>query len=211
MNAKEKNLKEDFNLFKNLGLNETQHSNLLKKLLTVSGKHGQGDMFLKSFLDMIKLSYSDEKWEIQKEQKAGVKGRIDLLISSNKKIVIVENKIRNADNQKNQLYRYWKNAILDKGFEESKIIYLARSRKNKDFEKDLSDSKSKPKNPTYDKLIGLPNVLEHKVDILGYKEDILPWLKGCLTKISDQNNPIASNLRLIIMLEQYIEYIEIHL
>lgn len=204
-------MEENFNLFKNLRLNENQHSNFLKKLLTVSGKHGQGDLFLKSFLEMIDFPYNNEVWKVGKELQSGKKGRIDLIIYTENKSIIIENKINNAENQKNQLYRYWKNSILNKNISESRILYLAKSRKDKDYEKHLEVSKQKPINPTYNKLTHLPEVLEHKVEILGFKEDIIPWLKCCLSNISNDNCTDESLLRLKYTLEQYIEFLENHL
>jgi len=204
-------MEENFNLFKNLHLNENQHSNLLKKLLTVSGKHGQGNLFLKSFLEMINFPYNNEEWKVGKELKSGKKGRIDLIIHTDNKSIIIENKINNAINQQNQLYRYWNNAIYKNNINESKIIYLAKSKKDKDYVKHLANSIQKPNNPTYNKLIHLPDVLEHKVEILGFKEDIIPWLKNCLKKISSEKCSNETVLRLKFTLEQYIEFLENHL
>lgn len=230
-------MKEQFNLFKNLKLTENQHSNLLKKLLNPRGKHGQGDLFLKSFLEMLKVPYNNEYWTVNTEKKAGEKGRIDLIIYSKDKRIIIENKINGAVNQPNQLYRYWKNEIFNKDEffafcenkgmdlsrdvcykeyyqsemckEKFKMIYLTKSISQNN---QLNESIKKPDNPTYrEKFSYLPDELPMEVTELNFRNDISNWLKTCLVEINNSNQTTNSNSRLVITLEQYIEFIRLYL
>lgn len=196
-------MENKFNLFENIGLNENQHTGLLKKLLSTTGKHNQQDLFLRTFLESIGITYCCEKWRIEKEQKSGKKGRIDLLLQADNKIVIIENKINGAKNQNNQLYRYWKNHLFNKNIAEFKIIYLVKSKVNYNS-KMLNDSISKPDCPTYQKQPILPNTLPISIEVMGYKEDIVPWLISCQKQL-----PISGDIqRLSVTLEQYIEFLQ---
>lgn len=196
-------MESKFNLFENIGLNENQHTSLLKKLLSTTGKHNQQDLFLRTFLESIGITYCCEKWRIEKEQKSGKKGRIDLLLQADNKIVIIENKINGAKNQNNQLYRYWKNHIFNKKITEVKMIYLVKSKVNYDI-KMLSDSISKPDCPTYKKQPDLPEKLLINIEVVGYKEDIVPWLINCQKQL-----PISGDIqRLSVTLDQYIEFLQ---
>lgn len=108
----------NFNIFKNLQLDEKHHSNILKRLLSPNGSHNKNEKFLHLFLDSIGIK--DVKIEILNnaevttEKKAGKKGRVDLYIKFQNHVILIENKITGATNQPNQLYRYWKNLIIPK-------------------------------------------------------------------------------------------------
>lgn len=199
---------ETFNLFRNLTFSEAGHNSLLKKLLHVKGKHNQNDLFLKSFvINVLKCDFS-ESLNVEIEVKTGVKGFVDLIIQDKdkKKIYIIENKIKGAKDRPNQLYRYWRNHIKvaeEKGlYGDYKIFYLTM---NGDKPKTNSNSLLKPivssKTTKYN---GLPDNLPIDVILISYKKDIKNWLKDCLEKI----NKTSDNLRLIVTLEQYIEWIE---
>jgi hypothetical protein len=196
-------MENKFNLFENLGLNENQHTGLLKKLLSTTGKHNQQDLFLRTFLESVGITYCGEKWRVEKEQKSGKRGRIDLLLQTDNKTIIIENKINCAKNQNNQLYRYWKNHIFNKKIAEYKIIYLVKSKVNYDS-KMLNDSITKPDCPTYQKQLTLPKTLPIEIEVMGYKEDILPWLIKCQKQFANSDDI----QRLSVTLEQYIEFLQ---
>lgn len=191
---------ENFNCFKNLGLNENQHSNLLKKLLHPKGKHNQGDLFLKSFVeDVLKVDYKVDL-TVERDVKAGVKGFVDLMIYSNSNKYIIENKVFDAKDRPNQLYRYWRNHIYEKS---GKLFYLTKSG-IKPSEKSISKPTVSRNTIKYD---GFPEIMPIEVNLISYKTDIHNWLSDCLSKIVITNN----NQRLIYMLEQYIEWIKKYL
>lgn len=108
----------EFNIFKNLQLDEKHHSNILKRLLSPSGSHHKDAKFLQLFLITIGLKEIEleilNNAEVTTEKKAGKKGRVDLYIKFQNHAILIENKITGATNQPNQLYRYWKNLIVPK-------------------------------------------------------------------------------------------------
>lgn len=99
-----------FSPLKILGLLEIQHSRLIGDLLNPAGSHGQGALFLEVFLDELKMEHSPaDKWIVTVEDE-----RVDILMRRSwpqSSIVIVENKINDAMDQPNQLYRYWYSRI----------------------------------------------------------------------------------------------------
>jgi len=238
--GKDKN--EKFNLFRNLKMHENQHSNLLRKLLHLNGKHHQGDLFLTEFLKMKTLKIdpsiiSNSKVEITNEKKAG-SGRVDIYISIGDHKILIENKINGAINQKNQLYRYWKNLIFEPEFKKYckdqdikfsynipideiyfrseifnkyKLIYLVRSTKElTEWDKfGYKQSRQKPQNDTYCKFNYLPDEVPIDIIELGFKEDIVAWLNKCLSKVKENEKCSKENIeRFKHVIEQYIEEIE---
>lgn len=198
---------ETFNLFRNLSFSETGHSSLLKKLLHTNGKHNQNDLFLKIFVtNVLNCEYS-QKLNVECEVKAGERGFVDIMIySADRKIIyIIENKIGGANDRPNQIYRYWRNHIRvaeEKGIKgDFKIFYLTKYGGNPS-----SGSLSKPiVSERTTKYNGLPDELQlDDVIPISYKKDIKNWLRDCMSKIENAKE----NFRLIITLEQYIEWIE---
>ena len=207
---------ENFNIFgseKTAFLNENGHSLFLKRLLNPNGQHGQGDLFLKRFVKYVLKNPFDEtqKWTVEKEKKAGKKGRVDLIVRSKELIIVIENKI-GADDQYAQLYRYWRNKIYgekkpysedgyNKSWERGILVYITP-----DGRKPSNVSKQRPYD-TGTKYDGFPNELPmDKITRISYKKDICDWLGNCLHEIDKNENP-----RLYSILEQYIEWIENYL
>ncbi|MDD3739234.1 MAG: PD-(D/E)XK nuclease family protein [Lentimicrobiaceae bacterium] len=197
---------ETFNLFRNLTFSEAGHTSFLKKLLHRKGKHNQNDLFFKSFvIDVLKSEYL-ESLSVETEVKTGKKGFVDLILQDKEKknIYIIENKVKGAKDRPNQLYRYWRNHIKtqeEKGLSGNyKIFYLTIN-----GSKPTAESLSKPiVSAKTTKYKGLPDTLPMDVGLISYKKDIKNWLKDCLSKIDKTND----NQRLIVTLEQYIEWIE---
>jgi hypothetical protein len=191
---------ENFNIFRNLGMNENQHSNLLKKLLCPTGKHNQANLFLKSFVeDVLKAPYEDNL-QVKREERAGKKGFVDLMICSSSCKYIIENKVNNAKDRDSQLYRYWRNHIYKK---QGKLFYLTA-----DGHKPANKSLQRPTvSKSTTKYNNLPEKLPVEVFTVSYKTDIKRWLEKCLKGIEKTQD----NNRLICVLEQYIEWIEKYL
>lgn len=111
---------EHFNIFNVLDLtsDETRtHSAFIAELLDPNGSHGLGDQFLQSFvntIDCLKSWHFDtQSAKVHKELSIGGKnedcsegGRIDIVVESNGKAIIIENKIYAGDQEK-QLVRYY--------------------------------------------------------------------------------------------------------
>ena len=105
----------EFNIFRNLGLHETQHTNLLKKFLY---PRGQDVLFMNKFLELnckVDLQIESDRNFTFLPKKAGT-GFVDIIFcvwNGNKKLtIIIENKSNQAGNQPNQLYRYWRHKIF---------------------------------------------------------------------------------------------------
>ena len=87
---KNKSHGNEFNLLKISGMGSSEvftHTPILKELLDPRGSHGQGNLFLKSFIDSFCSEFIvDEFVQIKKEQRVGDKkksyGQIDLIISN---------------------------------------------------------------------------------------------------------------------------------
>lgn len=126
---------ENFNIFKIMQMESNErytHSSFIAELLNPNGSHGQGDVFLNSFIDIVYENKNIEclnKFDISSqifpslnhsEHYIGpidplytVGGKIDILIMDNKQTLIIENKIH-APDQKNQLLRYYNYAFRKK-------------------------------------------------------------------------------------------------
>jgi len=117
---------EHFNVFDILGVtsNELSHSAILTNLLNAKGKHGQKELFLKIFLNLIKDKFEKsyqkniienfdaknsiaikEKYAGKVDYEAEQGGKIDIVIYDGKNNIIIENKIYAIDQPK-QLVRY---------------------------------------------------------------------------------------------------------
>lgn len=175
---------EHYNVFDILGVrsDELSHSSILTNLLDAKGKHGQKDIFLKLFIEQIhplleKSRYSEhinsfdtEKASAKKEiHIGGVKlesaegGRVDIVVSSGYKHLVIENKIYAGD-QNQQLLRY------DNHYKDDPIIYLTL---NGDEPSEYSRGNL---------------ILGTDFICISYKVDITNWLEKCVKEMA--NKPI---------------------
>jgi hypothetical protein len=157
---------ENFNVFNVLRLetNEVRtHSAVLCELLNPKGYHGQSDLFLKLFVDQFGIVDFDTETSIATvEEYIGIisedhsiGGRIDILITdSNRKHIIIENKVFAAD-QYNQLVRYYN--FDDK----ASLFYLT-----------LDGS-----SPSAWSING--KLSQEQFKCISYKSDIIFWLEKC--------------------------------
>lgn len=180
-----------FNIFSVLSIQrrENFHSSFIASLLNPQGVHGMGGLFLEAFVgqypDMIPIDIKSATVvteyhisKITKDKKRG--GRIDILIKdAHRHAIIIENKI-DAKDQPAQLIRY-NNFAKDNNLEH-KIIYLTL-----DFHEASPESGGKNDDVDY--------------VMYSYKDDIIPWLEGCLPRV-----PQNSQLRFSII--QYIDNIK---
>ena len=100
---------ERFNVFQICGVDhyEVKHSAIIARILDPKGNHGQGDKFLKIFLQIIKDSTGIDTTSCSvNTEYVTNEGRIDILIEDKTgKGIIIENKIYAGD-QSEQLKRY---------------------------------------------------------------------------------------------------------
>lgn len=108
---------EKFNVFSVMAMEHSEvntHSAIIGELLNPSGSHGQGDVFLKLFIEELKKSFDTSinlvdfgtlvndkicertiNIEVNWENVTG--GRIDLIVEDDEKILIIENKLYAID------------------------------------------------------------------------------------------------------------------
>jgi len=126
MRDKERERPPNFNIFLSLGhayREVSTHSAMLAHLLDPAGSHQQGTLFLCSFLDIVQKASVDQgkhfiiprlqddaRWRCRREVwlRDGL-GQADILLRGPGLILVIENKIGAADQDK-QLCRYWEYA-----------------------------------------------------------------------------------------------------
>jgi hypothetical protein len=153
---------ENFNIFSVLQMERNEvrtHSRFLAELLNPKAGHGQKDVFLKKFVELLNIKDFETTSAIVKvEFYIGKKtedsgGRIDIRIKDNRnQVILIENKI-DAIEQKNQLTRYNNSARTDN----LTLLFLT-----------LEGQESKD-----------PNMTLEKYHCISYKSDILNWLEEC--------------------------------
>ena len=197
----ERNQRENhhYSPLRSITIKETDHSKLLGGLLDPYGAHGQGRLFLNSFLDLLGFEKPTEgTWKISIED-----DHIDILLrrTNPPSVIIIENKANDAVDQRGQLYRYWFKKIyraypkLDYHDPTTarcfKIVYapsLSFCRPAADSTKRPSDLADAPaKYPT----LPLP------VDYLYFELDVAPWLERMAEEVK--------SARLKIFLKLYAE------
>ena len=160
---------EKFNVFSIIGREHYEveiHSAIIAELLNPQGLHGQGDVFLKSFLKSEKIvgKYKEitncehfEDFKVSKEFSiSNNKGRIDILVQAYDTCIAIENKIY-APDQNEQLKRY-------RDFSKSTVIYLTLDG-------------SEPGEYTRG------NLSVDEVICLSYEKDIVGWLDICIKEV----------------------------
>lgn len=111
-----------FNGFEILGveLSENRNSNVLAWLLDENGNHGLGRVFLTEFLPTLLCDHpkENEKFTVYRE-----KDHLDITLVSNRRCVVIENKILAADH-KNQLRNYRKHIASQYPDKMTEFVYL---------------------------------------------------------------------------------------
>jgi len=175
-NEKEKR-GENFNIFNTIGISTSEvnlHSAIISELLNPQGSHGLNDLFLKSFINILLKHRPIKEFEtkdaiVKTEFSIGPVtessgGRIDIIIKSKDACIIIENKIYAGDVPE-QILRYYNYAKEDPDIDKFAIIYLTldgHEPSEESLGKDLKEKK--------DSYI-----------TLSYKQDILSWLKECIS------------------------------
>ena len=168
----DKRLASSFSLFPYLDPKENRLSKIIRDLLDPNGNHGQGDIFLQKFLEVIDkpdLYEIGDQVDIRTEEPTtnieNDKRRIDILIEikRNNKFhvgVAIENKPWATD-QTQQVDDY-----LDHLSKQYPIYYIIYLTQNGDKPSDQSARKTKTQE-------------KEKLIIMSYKDDITAWLKAC--------------------------------
>ena len=154
---------ERFNVFEMLGVAhyEVTHSKIIAGFLNPQGSHGQGDLFLRLFLQMIEnkneINIDTSKAKVYTEYGIGVNGRLDIFIDNGSYGFIIENKVYAGDGEE-QLKRY-NDFAKEKYGEGNYIIYYLTLDGH-----EASDNSS--------------NGVVYKC--ISYSEHIINWLQLCI-------------------------------
>ncbi len=167
---------EKYNLFKVIHMtsNETSvHSAFIADLLNPKGLHGQGNLFLDSFLSIMKdydYDFITDGCRVEIEKYIGEKtdttgGRLDIILTNRQgQAIIIENKIY-AEDQQAQMLRYYNYAEKT---HRNKYILLYLS-----LDGLVHDTAKTTQNEIYEG--------KHFYTI-SYKNDIIKWLEDCVLK-----------------------------
>lgn len=186
-----------YNIFSILNVRhyeEKLHTPFLVNLLNPSGSHGQGSLFLDSFIaEVLHLDYRyiDISAFSIKEEFFTVNGRIDIfmsfLIRNERVVIVIENKIY-AQDQYQQLERYYKE-LQSQGVNDAtgKLYYLTPYKTNA-TEQSIS--------------LDLMNDLFNRgvLHNIGYHNDIYPWLEN--------NLPLIQSPKVKYTIQQYLKTIK---
>ena len=191
-----KRLAYHINIIDELRANENAHSRILGMFLQHNDQKGLGYEILRSFINYIIEKYNEKKGfqkiDIRNPQITVEKRRIDLWIRERGKYaVIIENKVRDADDKIKQIERYI-DMTIEEGYNEENIyvLYLPPT-----YEK-------KPEQQSWGKYYNTDIYNDRYLD-LSFRDDILPWLKNAVLP----NVRIKERL-LISSLEQYIDHLK---
>ena len=190
-----KQMETGFNLFYLISdhyYRETFHSDIIAALLSPKEKHGEGNLYLDLFLDMIEVDKSDyQNAVVYKEYGTNdgtLGGRIDIFIEGeNKHCVVIENKLNNAGDTCRQLPKYY--GYLKNKYTIDKFVYLPLNPYKTPDKSDWSDEERKNID---DRLIIIPAYQE------GRKNLIENWL------IIAEKETITENEDARIIIKQYI-------
>lgn len=190
---------ELFNIFEVLGMTSNEvrtHSSFIAELLRPNGSHGMGSTPLSLFIQVINNRVCDFDFEVNGasvlvEQSIGQisdsyveGGRLDILVESCGKAILIENKVFAKDQEK-QLIRYFNYA--EKQYKDFILLYLNR-------EKGVLASPSSSESEST-KL----KAREHYWPI-SYEIEIQTWIRMCL--LESFNKPLVRET-----LNQYLSLI----
>ena len=176
---------------------ENLHSEILKFLLE------NYEVFFNNFLELINIK---DKKEYLNAEITNEKARIDILIKSEKKAIIVENKINWAPDQNEQLARYYE-----------KIKNGHNGEQEREVEKIVYIAPSKDKNPNaqtfgeYEKEI--KDRLEKIISFDGSKNDLVSCLEKSRDKLKEnlektKNNLDSEDFNKLFFINHYIEILK---
>jgi len=162
----------NFNIFRviNVSSDELKHSLFIADLLNPKGSHGQGTVFLSLFVEQLGITpFVSDNAIVEIEKSIGKiteeeGGRLDIYINDNRgNAVVIENKIY-ADDQPNQLIRYYQ-FIQNHKFNPQHVYYLTL------------DGKNATRKSTHCESLKLESGEHYKT--ISYQSDIINWLELC--------------------------------
>ena len=196
---KKQDKKLDFNIFDIITdkwKKENFHSEILKFLLE------NYEVFFNNFLELINIK---DKKEYLNAEITNEEARIDILIKSENKAIIVENKINWAPDQNEQLAKYYKKVKDEYKKEVEKIIYIVPSKdKNPDEQTFGKDEKIKKE---------IKDRLEKIISFDGSENDLVSCLEKSRDKLKEnlentKNNLDSENFNKLFFINHYIEILK---
>ena len=190
---KKQDKKLDFNIFDIITdkwKKENFHSEILKFLLE------NYEEFFDNFLESIGVK---DKKEYSNSEITNEEARIDILIKSEKKAIIVENKINWAKDMPEQLFRYYNECKYSKGLEVDRIVYL---------------SPNSSKEPADDSVKEIPKeLIKTIVGFDGSENDLVSCLEKSRDKLKEnlektKNNFDSENFNKLFFINHYIEILK---
>lgn len=190
---KKQDKKLDFNIFDIITdkwKKENFHSEILKFLLE------NYEVFFNNFLELINIK---DKKEYLNAEITNEEARIDILIKSEKKAIIVENKINWAKDMPEQLFRYYNECKYSKGLEVDRIVYL---------------SPNSSKEPADDSVKEIPKeLIKTIVGFDGSENDLVYCLEKSRDKLKEnlektKNNFDSENFNKLFFINHYIEILK---
>mgnify|MGYP000024120592 CR=1 FL=1 len=190
---KKQDKKLDFNIFDIITdkwKKENFHSEILKFLLE------NYEVFFNNFLELINIK---DKKEYLNAEITNEEARIDILIKSEKKAIIVENKINLAKDMPEQLFRYYNECKYSKGLEVDRIVYL---------------SPNSSKEPADDSVKEIPKeLIKTIVGFDGSENDLVSCLEKSRDKLKEnlektKNNLDSENFNKLFFINHYIEILK---
>ena len=197
----------EFNVFSFFKVDEPKHSLLLAFLLNPHESHGQGNLFLKNFLERLNiLNPESNNWTVTAE-----KDRIDILLTrvNPHSIIIIENKSNRAADQQFQLYRYWYHQIhkrkyqidytTDEYKQKYQIVYLTPHHSKIPTDNSLSKPDISYGLPDHS---NLPDKIPIDQKIWEFSKEIFELLENSTKQLETENH------RLREYIFQYLELIK---
>lgn len=197
---KKQDKKLDFNIFDIITdkwKRENLHSEILRFLLE------NYEVFFNNFLELINIK---DKKEYLNAEITNEEARIDILIKSEKKAIIVENKINWAPDQIEQLARYYEKIKNGHNGEQEreveKVVYIVPSENKKpdaqtfgEYEKEIKDR------------------LEKIISFDGSENDLVSCLEKSRDKLKEnlektKNNLDSENFNKLFFINHYIEILK---
>ena len=175
---------------------ENLHSEILKFLFE------NYEEFFDNFLDSIKIK---NKKEYSNAEITNEEAKIDILIKSENKAIIVENKINEAPDQNEQLARYYKKVKYEYKKEVEKIIYIVPS-ENKNPNEQTFGKDEKIKKEINDRFIKIKGFDGIENDLVSCLEKSRDKLKANLEKT--KNNLDSENFNKLFFINHYIEILK---
>lgn len=175
---------------------ENFHSEILKFLLE------NYEVFFNNFLELINIK---DKKEYLNAEITNEEARIDILIKSEKKAIIVENKINWAPDQNEQLARYYKKVKEEKEVE--KVVYITPSNNKEPDEQTFGkDEKIKKEIKDKDRFTPITGFDGSENDLVSCLEKSRDKLKENLEKT--KNNLDSEDFNKLFFINHYIEILK---